>query len=35
MEMKNKLNVHIDYDEDVNDDDDLASIDSEGDDSNE
>ena len=25
--MKKKLDVHIDYDEDVNDDDDLASID--------
>ena len=27
MEMKKKLDVHIDYDEDVNDDDDLARID--------
>ena len=27
--MKKKLDVHIDYDEDVNDDDDLASIDDE------
>ena len=27
LSMKKKLDVHIDYDEDVNDDDDLASID--------
>ena len=27
LAMKKKLDVHIDYDEDVNDDDDLASID--------
>ena len=27
MALKKKLDVHIDYDEDVNDDDDLASID--------
>ena len=29
LAMKKKLDVHIDYDEDVNDDDDLASIDGE------